>query len=157
MNQEKLVIAGIVILMVVIVVIGGLSFNPVAKSNGKQNNSANIISANLNNPFKLNINQTAIIGPENLRITFLNVTEDSRCPSDVQCVWEGQAKVQINVLQDNKDIMTFNLTKRAGHDESSVLNIDGYSITLEKIDPYPVSTKKIENSDYSIVLKVKKD
>jgi hypothetical protein len=156
MNNEKLFIAGIVALMVVIVIIGGLLLNSTAKSNGNIINDINTVNAGLNVPFTLKIDQTADIKSENLKVTFLNVNEDSRCPSDVQCVWEGQAKVQINVLKNNQDIGTFNLTKRAGHDELSVLNVDGHSITLEKVDPYPVSTKKTGTADYSIVLKIKK-
>jgi len=115
-----------------------------------------MVNTDLNVPFTLKIKQTTAIDTQNLKITFLNITEDSRCPSDVQCVWEDQAKVQINVLQDNNNIMTFNLTKRAGHDELSVLNIGRYAITLKNVETYHVSTKKIENRDYSIVLKVKK-
>lgn len=153
MTNEKLFIAGIVVLMILIVAIGVISQNPSAKSHG---NTINDINTGLNIPFKLNINQTAVIGSENLKITFLNVTEDSRCPSDVQCIWEGQAKVQISILKDDQNIGTFYLTKRAGHDELSVLSVKGYSITLEKVDPYPVSTKKTEAQDYVIVLKIKK-
>jgi len=64
--------------MVVIVVIGGLSFNPVPKSNDKQNNSTNTVNSGLNVPFTLKINQTAAIDIQNLKITFLNITKDSR-------------------------------------------------------------------------------
>ena len=32
-------------------------------------------------------------------VQFLKVLEDSRCPSDVTCVWEGQAKVLVEVTE----------------------------------------------------------
>lgn len=156
MHHKKLFIACIVILMVVIIVIGVMSLNTNNKSNFNKTNDISTVNAGLNIPFTLKINQTAVITTENLKIKFLNVTEDSRCPSDVQCVWSGQAKVQINIVNNDRNVGTFNLTKRTGYEELSILKIDGYSITLEQVDPYPISTKKIESNGYSITLKIKK-
>lgn len=138
--------------MVIIVIIGISSFNPAAKSNS----SHDMVKTSLNIPFKLNIGQAAVIETENLNIKFINVTEDSRCPSDVQCIWEGQAIVQISISKDNQNINTFNLTERAGHDELSILSLNGYSINLKKVEPYPVSTKKIVPNDYFIILQIRK-
>lgn len=115
-----------------------------------------MVKTSLNIPFKLNIGQAAVIETENLNIKFINVTEDSRCPSDVQCIWEGQAIVQISISKDNQNINTFNLTERAGHDELSILSLNGYSINLKKVEPYPVSTKKIVPNDYFIILQIRK-
>ena len=35
-------------------------------------------------------------------ITPLEVLEDSRCPSNVQCVWAGQVRILARVTKDNK-------------------------------------------------------
>ncbi len=45
----------------------------------------------LNSPIKLHVNESAFIESENLQIT-LNRIDDSRCPSDVTCIWAGEAK-----------------------------------------------------------------
>lgn len=50
----------------------------------------------------------------NLKIKFLNITEDSRCPSDVVCVWEGQATAVINIFKNDQNLGDFSLTSRAG-------------------------------------------
>jgi hypothetical protein len=43
--------------------------------------------------FALAPGQTAEVQRADTRITFRQVREDSRCPTDVTCVWEGDAKV----------------------------------------------------------------
>jgi len=55
------------------------------------------IKTSLDSSFQLTHNQTAIIESENLSIKFVNVAEDSRCPVGVQCVWPGQAKIELEI------------------------------------------------------------
>ena len=55
------------------------------------------IEANLDSEFVLQFNQSAEIKSEDMKITFLNVTSDSRCPSDVTCIWQGQAGIELDV------------------------------------------------------------
>jgi hypothetical protein len=45
--------------------------------------------------FALAPGQTAEVKRADTRITFRQVREDSRCPTDVTCVWAGDAKVEI--------------------------------------------------------------
>ena len=45
--------------------------------------------------FALAPGQTATVRGTDTRITFKLVREDSRCPVDVTCVWEGDAKIEI--------------------------------------------------------------
>lgn len=114
------------------------------------------ISTNLEELFQLKINQIASIDSDNLKIKFLNITEDSRCPSDVVCFWEGQATIVVNTLKNDQDLGDFSLTSRAGHEDLAVKNFDRYSIKLKKVEPYPKTTQKIELSDYIVTLIVSK-
>jgi hypothetical protein len=50
--------------------------------------------------FALAPGQTAAVNGTGARITFNQVREDSRCPVDVTCVWEGDAKIEIAISQD---------------------------------------------------------
>jgi len=111
----------------------------------------NMINANLNAEFQLKFNQTAVIRSEALEIKFLNITEDSRCPSDVVCIWAGQATAIIGILKGDRNLGNFNLTIGA-NENLAVKNFDGYSIKLIKVEPYPISTLKIELSEYTAVL-----
>lgn len=110
---------------------------------------------NLDTQIKLAINQNLLIESEGLKVKFLKVTEDSRCPSDVTCIWAGQVGVLVNVSQNGKDLGDINLV--LGPDkELAEKKINGYLIRLVKVDPYPISTKKIEPSDYKITVIISK-
>ena len=45
--------------------------------------------------FALAPGQTAEVKRAETRITFRQVRQDSRCPVDVKCVWEGNAEVEV--------------------------------------------------------------
>ncbi|HEX6629414.1 MAG TPA: hypothetical protein VF105_15800 [Gemmatimonadaceae bacterium] len=47
--------------------------------------------------FSLALGKTATVNGTGFRITFNRVTEDSRCPVDVTCVWAGDAKIELIV------------------------------------------------------------
>ena len=47
--------------------------------------------------FSLPLGKTAAINASGARITFKQVSEDSRCPVDVQCVWAGDAKIELTI------------------------------------------------------------
>jgi hypothetical protein len=53
------------------------------------------VVANPGTEFDLAIGQTAALEGTDYRITFNRVTEDSRCPVDVTCVWAGDAKIEL--------------------------------------------------------------
>jgi hypothetical protein len=102
-------------------------------------------------PFTLSPGQTAQVEGTGLTVTFESVTADSRCPVDVTCVWEGDAKVAIEVLTP---------TPRADH-ELHTSGRDGreashgaYRITLVKLEPAPRSTATISPGDYRATLVV---
>jgi hypothetical protein len=45
--------------------------------------------------FAIPLGKTAIVSGTDVRITFSAVREDSRCPTDVTCVWAGDAKIAL--------------------------------------------------------------
>lgn len=110
------------------------------------------VKANLETPFQLKSQQTAMLQSENIQIKFLNVTQDSRCPSDVNCVWEGLVTVVVNIQQNNQDLGNFKLTQRGGQEKLAVQNFVGQKIDLVEVNPYPKSTKPIQLADYVITL-----
>jgi hypothetical protein len=102
-------------------------------------------------PFDLKVDQTAYLQSADLVIKFVNVTEDSRCPSDVTCIWEGQVSVLVDLTgADGKSFGNFTLTIRGGAaDNSSAKAVNGYLLRLVDVQPYPKSTQKISPSDYT--------
>lgn len=105
------------------------------------------------NQFQLKVNQTASLESDTVKVKFLNVISDSRCPTDVTCVWEGEAKIAVNIIKDGQDLGDFNLTNRAGQNNQV---FDGHRIQITKIDPSPISDKKIALSDYVVTLTISK-
>ena len=87
---------------------------------------------------------------ENLTVTFSGV-DDSRCPTDVTCVWEGRASVTFNVydkIQNQTIILTTN--------EIQSQKVGSYEINLIDVLPYPVSTKDLAE-DYSVIINISKN
>jgi len=94
------------------------------------------------------------VKPANIGIRFSNVTEDSRCPSDVRCISAGRATVQIQVIQNpsGNQMGQFNLTQSGATSASSNALVNGFTVTLQRVDPYPLSKVKLQLSDYVITL-----
>jgi hypothetical protein len=98
--------------------------------------------------FQLKVNQTTSLESDSIKVKFLNVTADSRCPYDVTCIWQGEVKIFVNIIKNNKALDDFSLTSRDGDKDLAIQVFDGYSIQVVKIEPYPTSGKKISFSDY---------
>lgn len=95
-------------------------------------------------PIGLKIGETGYID-ENLEMTLLDV-EDSRCPSDVVCVWQGMVTAKIQLQKGTQDLGVHSISTETM--EGSEETYDGYYIRLTNIEPYPESTSPIEPSDY---------
>jgi hypothetical protein len=112
------------------------------------------IDANLNSEFLLQFNQSAEIKSEDITVTFLNVTSDSRCPSDVTCVWQGQAGIELDLRKgEEKSIVSLSIGGDSSPEESI---FDSYLIQLVDISPYPVSTKDIQSDEYAAKINITK-
>ena len=84
-------------------------------------------------------------------ITFVEVVQDSRCPSDVECVWAGNIQVLIEVHQGT-ELQQYTLTLPPLEGDTSVFTLADYTIELKDVQPYPVSTDPIDLADYTITL-----
>jgi hypothetical protein len=73
--------------------------------------------------FALAPGQSAEIKRSDTRITFRQVREDSRCPTDVTCVWEGDAKVEVVISRTGSPDETKILSIKAPNNETRVGNL----------------------------------
>jgi hypothetical protein len=110
------------------------------------------IKASLDKEFTLAIGQTASISSENLKIKFLDVTADSRCPKDVQCIWAGEVTCSFEIAA-NGSAKQMELTQPSGSDVDAGITTGGYNYKFT-VEPYPESTKKIEKEDYRVKMTV---
>jgi len=105
--------------------------------------------------FQLRQNQTAA-EPNNINVKFLNVTNDSRCPSDVTCIWQGKSTITVNVVKSGQNVGNFSLTSGLGDKNATVQILDGYFLQVTKIEPYPKSGTTISLSDYVATFELSK-
>ncbi len=104
----------------------------------------------LGSEFNLSFNQEVTVVNEDLKIQFSEVNEDSRCPVDVICVWEGRLVVTLKV--NNLD-----LELSIGGQSQPSKTIDGYRITLmDIVVPVPRLDENPKDSDYVITFLVEK-
>lgn len=83
----------------------------------------------------------------NIVLRMDSVLNDSRCPSNVQCVWEGNAQVRFLFTVDS--IRTdFVLNTHGGVQYNSDTIIGGYSIQLLDLIPYPEDPVEILQVEY---------
>jgi len=77
-------------------------------------------------------------------ITFDAVTEDSRCPSDVQCVWAGNSGIRLTLDSgDDSQVSIINSTLTP-HSAAFM----GYVITFRDLIPHPTSEAPIDRAAY---------
>jgi hypothetical protein len=69
-----------------------------------------------------------------LKVEFVSVLEDSRCPADVQCIWAGNARVKIKVTDWRGEAKLFELNTTAGAKGDQ---FGGYAINLVGLTPEP--------------------
>jgi len=46
---------------------------------------------------------------DNVKVCFIGILEDSRCPPDVQCMWAGNAKLDLELTSSDTKIIRFEL------------------------------------------------
>ena len=84
-------------------------------------------------------------------IAFLAVRHDSRCPTDVVCVWQGNAEVEIRVAFGEGPTVPYVLNTGL---EPRSANIGPYLLTLVDLRPAPVSTTSIPPEQYVVSLRL---
>jgi hypothetical protein len=93
------------------------------------------IKTKVDSPFDLRINQIAQVEPDNLEIKFLRVLEDSRCPTNVNCAWSGQAIIEVAVSKNGQSIGNFKLNTIEAYRNAQIKTFDDYSLVLSKVAP----------------------
>lgn len=82
------------------------------------------------------------VNGKSVEVTFVSIIEDSRCPKNVVCIWEGLAKLQFKV-----SIPSVNLVKtvepilRAGHPHLGQVMIGDVGLDLVGLSPDTATTR----------------
>jgi len=112
------------------------------------------VNADLGEEFSLSIGQTAIIRGQALQITFEDVIEDSRCPSDVTCIWAGRVSCIIKIVEDSSPYRMA-LTEPGLTAQYASETYREYQLAFHVI-PYPEAGQSIQKGEYRLQLIVNK-
>ena len=94
--------------------------------------------------------QTSPVPSERLRLKFDEVLSDSRCPSDVTCIQAGEAVVAVTAIAADGTRQRYEL-----HTSGATSVVHGaLTISLEGLEPRPVSSRPIRPADYRLTLRV---
>ena len=107
---------------------------------------------NLDQPFELRPGETATVVGPTLEITFEAVEQDSRCPTDVTCVWEGDATVKVALSQPSGPRQNVQLHTAGSLGRTAAYL--GYEVELRELQPQPRSTAAISPDQYRLTLAV---
>jgi hypothetical protein len=104
--------------------------------------------ATLGAPLPLRVGETASIGP--LALSLTAIENDSRCPTQVSCVWEGAAEALIEVAFAGQggEAATLTLYGHNRETDESHVQVGGYRISLTGLDPYPAEAQPILQDAY---------
>jgi hypothetical protein len=76
-----------------------LAATPPGMAVADEDNTATAATSDLQIPY----GQMASIDDGALQLTFVAIDEDSRCPREVMCVWQGRAVIRVQAVLDGAD------------------------------------------------------
>jgi hypothetical protein len=119
---------------------------------------ADPIEAGLNQEFVLHGGQEVTISGADLRLRFTDVLEDSRCPTEVECVWTGQARITVDAAQGQVAPTPKEFNTNPAPGQGKLTNeVGDYTVELKSLDPYPKTPDDSPAfTDYSATLLVRK-
>ena len=110
--------------------------------------SAKSYDASFGTPIQLAPGDSALFAADELEVRFTGIGSDSRCPTDVTCVWQGTVRVLLTIRSNRK-------ATRHEADESNHVAVDGYTVmVLETLPARGPQNQRIAPADYRVTLKV---
>jgi hypothetical protein len=105
-------------------------------------------------PFELKAHAASRLADENLLVRFERVTEDSRCPVKAQCVWAGDAAIELTLEKPPAAAGTriLHTNERFGRQA----DYEGLVIRVLDLKPQPREGATIAPEDYRVTLVVDK-
>lgn len=83
-----------------------------------------------------------------LIIRFLEIVNDSRCPTDVQCIWAGEVSVKVEIEYQGQTKSMIMTQSGSNESDTQILN---FKISFD-IQPYPIDEKQLKPDEYRLSL-----
>ena len=103
----------------------------------------------------VHIGESATAPKSTVTITFTAVGDDSRCPTNVTCVWAGDAAVTLRVqpAKGTAEVVTLH----TGLANARTATAAGLRLRLESLEPRPTFGKGIDRSAYVATIAIAKE
>ncbi|HEX8149766.1 MAG TPA: hypothetical protein VF591_21480 [Pyrinomonadaceae bacterium] len=112
-------------------------------------------AARVGREFKIEAGRAVTLDGGGLRVRFVRVASDSRCPADVNCVWAGNAEVLFEVgARARRGRTTLTLNTNASPERPGEGRHGRYTLKLLGLAPRPRSNRKIAAGRYTATLLV---
>lgn len=99
-------------------------------------------------PFELAIGQSVSLPGSACQLAFVGIAEDSRCPKEVDCFWEGQVVVEIEISSSGNFVEMKRIIYRADKADPPAIGCGNQKIALRGVMPYPERDQKIAPAAY---------
>ena len=110
----------------------------------------------LGQEFNLRAGQRAAVEGEGFGVRFVSVENDSRCPVDATCVWQGNAEVLIEAEAGGSPAV-LKLNTHGGDKFPKEGRHRQYSVGLVALAPQPRREQGIKAADYVATLLIRKE
>lgn len=111
-------------------------------------------SVALGSTFSLAPTESVLINQGAITLTFVKVSGDSRCPTDmlIQCVWAGSVQLKISVKSD-VGVQDIAIETQPSKD---LITVDRYMVQLVAVTPGKRTTDSIPMANYRATFRVTK-
>ena len=115
-------------------------------------------TARVGSEFEIKAGRVVTLDGGSLRVRFVRVASDSRCPVDVTCVWAGNAEVLFEVGGSRwRGRKTLRLNTSASPERPGEGRYGRYTLKLVGLVPQPHSKRRIAPGRYTATLLVSKE
>jgi hypothetical protein len=119
-----------------------LAFGSVVSTEAQNNQTVKVI-----------VRQQKMHPRSKLKIQFVSLIEDSRCPKGTNCISAGNARIQVRVTDARGRSETFEMNTHLGARGASFA---GYAINLVSLDPHPANNIRINPNGYNATFSISK-
>lgn len=110
-------------------------------------------AARLDESLTLRLGESARVEDFDLTVSFAEVSSDSRCPKDVNCIQAGEAVIQLELRTDAGERAVIELTVPPGG-SSVAKSFGAFLVTVVELHPEKESDKTIDPSAYRATVKI---
>ena len=93
--------------------------------------------------FDVALGESILLNNSGVEVGFSEILNESRCPSDVVCCWEGMARIEVWLKVPDQDTLflepiIYGYVDRSSPGGHKTVLSDYFGITLQQLDPYPI-------------------